>query len=363
MDERVRRHAETLVEYCTEIESTDNVLITAPVVAEELVVALYEKLGERGARPRTVWSNGRASRAYQRAMAPEAYRTSEHVLAAMKETDVVILVGGATNTAELSDVDPKTRSAASRASEPILRERLDKRWVITQHPTPAAAQQAGMSTAAWTDLVYNAVDTDWDAQQRRQERVVEVLDPATEVQIVTDDTDLRMSIDGMTTVNDAGKKNMPGGEVATSPVVDSVEGTLFVDLPFVENGHEIDGVRFEFEDGEVVDCDAGEHQAVLDGLLDTDDGARRVGELGIGMNRGIDRFTTNMLFDEKIGGTIHVALGEALQECVPDDRAFNESARHRDMLVEMGEHSHIEVDGELIQQDGVFWFEDEFNAW
>lgn len=361
MDERVRKHAEILVDHCTDVSAEDNVLIKASTPAEELVVALYEQLGKRGARPTVTWLNQRASRAYNRAMDAEDFRTSDHDLAAMKETDVVILISGLTNSAELSDVDPDKRAAAGRARQPILEERLDTRWVITKHPTPADAQKAEMSTEAWAEFMYDAMNTDWEAQRERQEQMVEILDPASEVRVVSgDETDLRMSVEGMTTMNDYGKENMPGGEVATSPVVDSVEGTLFVDLPFLENGREVHDARLEFENGEVVSCDARRNEDVLKSLLDVDEGARRVGELGIGMNRGIDRLSHNMLFDEKMGDTIHVALGEAMAECVPDDREFNESARHVDMLVDVSENSRIEVDGEVVQRDGTFRFEDGF---
>ncbi|WP_135826561.1 aminopeptidase [Halorussus ruber] len=360
MDDRVRMHAELLVDHCTDVSADDNVLIRAPTQAEELVVALYEQLGERGARPTTSWLNSRASRAYNREMDSEDYRTKDHDLAAMKETDVVILVGGLRNAAEMSDVDPEKRAAAGRARQPILEERLDKRWVITKHPTAADAQKAEMSTEGWKEFVYGAMDRDWEAQRERQEQLVEILDPASEVRVVSGETDLRMSIDGMETLNDYGTGNMPGGEVATSPVVDSVEGTLFVDVPFRESGREVHDARLEFEEGEVVEFDAGRNEDVLERLLETDAGARRVGELGVGMNRGIDRLSHNMLFDEKMGDTVHVALGEAMDECVPDDREFNESSRHVDVLVDVSENSFIEVDGEVIQRDGVFRFEEGF---
>ncbi|UPW01408.1 aminopeptidase [Halorussus gelatinilyticus] len=363
MDERVERHAEILVDHCTDVGPEDDVLVRATEPAEELVVALYEKLGERGARPTTEWLNKRASRAYHRTMAAEDYRTKDHDLAAMAETDVVIMVVGSANTAENSDVAPEKRAAAGRAKQPILEERLDTRWVITRHPTPADAQAAEMSTDAYEEFVYDAVNRDWDAQREFQARMAEILDSASAVRLVSgDETDLRLSVDGMDSLNDYGRKNMPGGEVATSPVVDSVEGTLFVDVPFRENGREVRGARLEFEDGEVVACEARRNEAALWSVVETDEGSRRVGELGIGMNRGIDRLTHTTLFDEKMGDTVHVALGAAMEECVPDDREFNESARHLDLLVDVSEDSRLEVDGEVVQRDGTFRFEDGFEA-
>jgi len=358
MDDRVRRHAEILVDHCTDVTADDDVLIRAPTPAADLVEALYERLGERGARPTTEWRHLRAARAYRRALDPDDVRTADHRLAAMAETDVVILIKGGENAAEGSDVDPEKSAAASRAKRPILEERLDTRWVITQHPTPADAQRAELSTRAWEDFVYDAVDRDWGAQRRFQERLVDLLEPAASVRVVSgDDTDLRLSIDGMETFNDAGEDNMPGGEVATVPVVDSAEGRIAFDLPVTRNGREISGARLTFEDGAVVDHAAERNEEVLTALLETDDGARRLGELGIGMNRAIEEFTDNLLFDEKMGDTVHVALGDAMSECVPDDREPNESAVHADMLVDVSERSRIEVDGEVVQENGTFVFE------
>ncbi|SFL40388.1 aminopeptidase [Halogranum rubrum] len=361
MDPRVRTHAELLVDHCTDVTADDNVLIRAPTPAEELVVALYEVLGERGARPTTHWRNPRTGRAYARAMDDDDFRTRDHELAAMKETDVVILVGGATNTAETSDVDPTKATASSRARQPILEERLDTRWVITQHPTAAAAQQAEMSTAAWCDFVYDAVNRDWDQQREFQQQLADLLDSADEVRLVSGETtDLRLDVDGMRAGNDDAEYNLPGGEVYTSPVPDGVEGEVTFDLPLRRNGRDIEDARLVFEDGVVVDYAARRGEEVLASVLDTDDGARRLGELGIGMNRGIDRITHTLLFDEKMGDTVHLALGNALEECVPDNHAFNRSAAHVDMLVDMSHDARIEFDGDVVQRNGVFRFEDGF---
>jgi len=363
MDERVRRHAEIIVDHCTDVRAEDHVLVVAPAAASDLVVALYERLGERGARPSLGWSNARAHRAYVRAMAVGDFRTNDAELAAMRETDVIIFVSGPTNVAETSDVDPATTAAASRAAQPILEERLEKRWVITAHPTPGAAQKAGLSTAAWEDFVYGAVDRDWAAQAAFQAQLVDVLDAGAKVHLVSGDTtDLRLDIDGMRTVNDDGRLNLPGGEVYTSPNPDSAEGVVTFDQPLVHSGRELRDVRLTFEGGEVVDYAASQHEDLLASILETDEGARRLGELGIGMNRAIDRFSYNMLFDEKMGDTIHLALGNAIAECVPDDRTFNASAQHVDMLVDMSRDSRIEVDGEVVQRDGTFAFEDGFEG-
>jgi aminopeptidase len=359
MDPRVHDHAATLVDHCTAVGAGDDVLVKAPAAAEDLVVALYELLGERGARPKTTLLSPRAGRAYARAMDAADFCTKAHALAEMEATDVVIMVQGATNTAETTDVAPEKGRASSRANQPVLQTRLESTdWVITQHPTPADAQAAGLSTDAWTDFVYDAVNRDWVAQRERQQRVVERLDAASEARLVAgDDTDLTLSLDGMAACSDHAQENLPGGEVFTSPVVDSVEGEVTFDLPVVRRGRELEDVHLVFEDGVVVDHDAARNADLLASVLETDAGARRVGELGIGMNRGIDRVSRTLLFDEKMGGTVHLALGNAIEAAVPEAREFNESAVHVDLLVDVRTDARLEVDGEVLLRDGSFWFE------
>ncbi|MCU4743400.1 aminopeptidase [Natronoglomus mannanivorans] len=361
MDPRIERHASVLVDHSVQADTGDNVLIVAPPVAENLVVALYEKLGAVGANPTVRMQSPRATRAFLRAADAEDFQLNEHVLAQIEETDVAIGIKGATNTNERGDVDPEKTAAYGKAQKPISEAYLGKRWVNTQYPAPGTAQKAEMSTDAYETFVYDAVDQDWDAQREFQAQLVEILEPASEVRIVSGDTtDVRMSVDGMTAVNDYGEKNLPGGEVFTAPVPDSVEGEVLFDKPLLAQGREVTDVRLEFEDGEVVAHSAAKNEDVLRAMLNTDDGARRLGELGIGMNRDIDRFTYNMLFDEKMGDTVHMAIGRAIDESVPEGQPKNDSAVHTDMIVDMSEDSRIEVDGEIVQRDGTFRFEDGF---
>ncbi|WP_256298310.1 aminopeptidase [Haloarchaeobius salinus] len=359
MDPRVRQHAEIIVEHSTQVEEDDNVIVSAPPVAENLVVAIAEKLGEKGANPTYSMSSSRASRAFMRASDPGEFSLPEHKLAEMEETDVVIIVRADENTSETGDVDPETRGALAQAWKPVQVERMGKRWVGTQYPAPGNAQDAEMSTAAYEEFLYDAVNKDWDEQREFQANMVEILDPADEVRIVSGETtDIRMSVDGMVTANDYAELNLPGGEVYTAPVPDSVEGEVLFDKPLMAQGREIEDAWLRFEGGEVVEHAAEKNEDVLGAVLDTDEGARRLGELGIGMNRDIDRFTYNVLFDEKMGDTIHLAIGQAIEHTVPDGQPFNESAMHMDMIVDMSEDSFIEVDGEVVQRDGTFVFEE-----
>ncbi|WP_380674351.1 aminopeptidase [Salinigranum sp. GCM10025319] len=370
MDPRVREHAEIIADHSTGIEAGENVVIAMPREAEDLAVALHEIVGDRGANPVYLNNSERASRAFLRARAAEdeddeagagEFETPDHQLALYEESDVVVVARGGANVSEQSDVAPGTTAAYRRAMQPVLKERLSKRWCLTQYPTSGHAQLAGMSTEAYENFVWDAVGLDWDAQREHQAEMVEILDGADEVRIRSGDgTDVTMSIAGNTTLNDYGEKNLPGGEVFTAPVKDSVEGEVHFDMPLYRQGREIEGVRVRFAEGRVESYSAERNEEVLDGVFDTDEGARHLGELGIGMNRDIDQFTYNMLFDEKMGDTVHMAVGSAYEECVGDENEQNESAEHVDMIVDMSEDSIIEVDGEVVQRDGTFVFEEEF---
>lgn len=362
MDPRVERHAEILVEHSVHVKTGDMVQVVAPAYADDLVVALYEKLGEIGAQPRLSWINSRANQTYLQAIDPDDVVTAEHALAAMEETDVHIVIRGHENTAEHSDTPSETSQATARSGKPI-RDTLPDRDVITQYPAPGDAQQAEMSTEAYKDFVWDAINQDWTEQRAFQKQLVEILNPAGTVRIQSGaETDLTMSIAGMNAVNGHARGNLPDGEVFTAPVFNSVEGTVRFDYPVQYAGREIEGVFLEFEGGAVVSHHAENNKDALTGLLETDEGARHLGELGIGMNRDIDRFTHNTLFDEKMGGTIHLAVGTASDQSVPEDAEGNDSAVHVDMLVDMRENAIIEVDGTIVQRNGIFRFEDEFEG-
>jgi len=359
MDPRIRDHAETIATHSTGIEAGDTVVIQLPPAAEDLAVALHEICGDRGAQPVFLSYSKRADRAYKRAAA--SFEEPSHLRALYEETDVFVIARGGANVTEDADVSPETNAAYNRATEAVTRERLSKTWCLTQFPTAGHAQLAGMSTEAYEDFVWDAISLDWDAQREFQAQLADRLRDAETVRIrAGDETDLTMRVAGNDALNDHGEANLPGGEVFTAPIRDSVEGTVHFDLPLYRYGREIDGVRLRFEDGRVVSHSAERNEELLTSILDTDEGSRRLGELGIGMNRAIDQFTYNMLFDEKMGDTVHMAVGSAYPETVGDANETNESAEHVDMIVDMSTDAVIELDGEVVQRDGTFVFEDGF---
>mgnify|MGYP000692785379 CR=1 FL=1 len=358
MDDRVRAHAETLVDWSARIDRDDQVVVTVGEGTHDLAVAVADALGERRATPVFTYASDEVERAYLLA-AGEDVADPDHTLALYEKADAVLALRGGRNTAEGSDVPGPTRAAHARANQAVREARMATAWVSTAHPTHALAQQAGMSYEAYRDFAYGAILRDWEALAEEMGRLKALLDEADSVRIVSGETDLRMSITNRTAVNSAasvayGSHNLPSGEVFTAPVTDSVEGQVRFDLPIVHDGQEIREAFLRFEDGEVVDHDADIGASVLADLLETDPGARRLGELGIGMNRGIDRVTGNLLFDEKMAGTVHLALGRAYDDCLPPGEPGNESAVHVDLLVDMRGGSRLGIDGEVVQRNGIF---------
>ena len=367
MDDRVREHAETLVGWSARIEPGDDVVVDVAEGAHELAVAVAERLGEVGASMTVTYGSEEVTRAYLRAHDGE-FGTAAGELALFERADAYLRLGGGRNTAATADVESGTRQAYRSARTDLREARMDTDWVSTVHPTRSLAQGAGMAYEAYREFVYDAVLCDWEALAGKMARVKELLDSGEEVRIVTErddrpSTDVRMSIAGRTAVNSAASvaydsHNLPSGEVFTAPY--DTTGQVFFDVPMTVDGRRVRNVRLVFEDGEVVGFEAEAGAEAIEAVLDTDPGARRLGELGLGMNRRIDRFTDNILFDEKMGDTAHLALGRAYDANLPEGESGNESAVHVDLITDLSTDSRIEIDGETVQRNGTFRFEDGF---
>ena len=365
MDDRIREHADVLVDWSARVERGDEVIVDVGEGAHDLGVAVAEKLGAVGANVVTTYGSDEIGRAYLRAHDGEFEGTNAAETALFENADVYLRLDGTRNTTATADVPSEVRQAAAKAKSDVREARMGTDWVSTLHPTRALAQQAGMAYEEYQEFVYDAVLHDWESLADEMERMKERLDAGSEVRIVKEDTDLTMSIEGRSAVNSAASvaydsHNLPSGEVFTAPY--ATEGEVFFDVPMTLQGRRVRDVQLTFEDGEVVDHSAGTNADVLTDILETDAGAKRLGELGIGMNRAIDRFTDNILFDEKMGDTIHLAVGRAYDACLPEGETGNESAVHVDMITDMSEDSRVEIDGEVVQRDGTFWFEEGFEG-
>lgn len=358
MDNRTEKHAEILVNHSASIEEGDFVVISGGSESRELIEAIYQELGRIGAIPHLIMRHPEAKSRYYENINEDQIIEQEHSKALWENADASIGIRGSSNMKSTSNIDPDLRAKSSKVNKAVKEERLNTKWVLTQYPTGANAQKAGMSTREYEDFVYNAVSKDWDEQKEFQSNLVEILNDGSKVEIVSGDkTNICMSIENMKPINDYGEHNMPGGEVFTAPVIDSVEGSVLFDKPLIAQGREVQDVYLEFENGVVQEFSASQNEDVISSIIGTDEGSKRLGELGIGMNRDIDKFTYNMLFDEKMGDTVHMALGRAYKDNVGENMQQNESAVHTDMIIDMSQDSYIKVDDEIIQENGEFIFE------
>ncbi len=360
MDSRIHEHAEILVDWSARVEAGDNVVVSVAEGAHDLAVAVADTLGKRGANLVATYDSSELARAYLRAHDGEFASNPAHELALINHADVYLRLGGGRNTTATADVPSATRQAHSRSRTEIREARMETDWVSTIHPTRSLAQQAGMAFEAYQDFVYNAIIRDWESLAEEMQQLKTLLDAGNEVHIENAKTDLWLSITDRTAVNSAASvvydsHNLPSGEVFTAP--GDAEGTITFDIPMTVNASRLQDVELTFESGEVVDYAATQGESVLREILETDAGARRLGELGIGMNRGIDRVTDNILFDEKMGETVHLAVGRAYDACLPKGETGNQSAVHVDFIADMSESSRLAIDGETVQENGTFRWE------
>ena len=353
MDQRIVEHAKILVEWSTEIKPGDMVVINATPDSHELVVALYKEIAKAGGRVVTLMQSEEADRAFFDGASEETLKVvPEHVKALTEKCDVYIALRSPVNTKALANVDSKQIMLNSKTQQEIQDIRLGKRWSLTVHPCQTLAQQANMSLEEYRDFVYGATLIDWKEESKFMYEMKEHLEKHKDIRFTGPETDLYASTEGRIWIASDGKHNMPSGEVFTAPVEDTVEGKIYFDIPFLQQGKVIEGVRLIFEKGEVVDFSAEKAGATLKEIIEIDEGSRRLGEMAIGTNRGIKQYTLNMLFDEKIGDTIHCALGHAYKE----NNGTNESAVHVDMIKTMLE-GEITAGDEVIYSKGKYFYE------
>ena len=339
---------------CVGVQRGWQVLVTGGQLARPLLEEVSRLVGKRGAYAlQRVSLNGYGMNIPWAQEAPdELLATPAPIEAnAFDTADGWISIEAPENTREQTGLAAERLARLQSGLRPHL-ERMfthEMKWVGCQYPTPALAQEAGLSLQQFEDFLYGACLLDWDAERERMSRYAQHFDDAEEVRLVGDGTDIRLGVAGRSALVDAGGANMPGGEFFLSPVEDSAEGEIvFGEYSAVYNGREVSGIALRFEAGRVVEASATANEEFLLEMLDLDEGARRLGELGIGCNPGITRYMKNTLFDEKMDGTAHLALGNGL----PEVGGTNVSQLHWDIVKDLRQGGRIELDGRVVQEDG-----------
>src|SRR5512139_857658 len=353
-DERIERLAEVITGYSTGVKRGDVVLISAyGEECQPLLKAVHRRCLERGAKYVEIqFSFPEVARdLYRFGSKEQLAHFPAHRLAFLKQVDVSIGIAAEANSMVLAGVDQAKVLAHQRVLRPLLDWRVNRtRWVVCRYPTHGMAQQAGMSLEELEEHVFAACTLDWAAVSRRQDPLVRLMARTGEVRIEAPDTDLRLSIRGIPPAKADGHRNLPDGEVFSAPVRTSAEGHIAFNCPTIHGGQAFDDIRLTFRRGKVVEGRAADGEARLGKVLDIDAGARFLGEFAFGLNPGITRPMRNILFDEKIFGSIHLALGNAYRRC--DNR--NRSSIHWDLVKILGAGSRVLFDGKPIMVDGRF---------
>jgi aminopeptidase len=366
-DPRYEKLAQVLVHYCLEIQKDDLFQISSTPIAAPLVIEVYRAALKAGAHPFTrIGLPGLNEILIEAASEDQLSYVSPIAEFAIERIDKRLTIRAPENTKALANTDPRRQMTAQAAGRAIMARFMERSaagelaWCGTQFPCLASAQDAEMSLAEYEDFVLEACLVHkkdpiaaWKKVRRDQEKICRFLNQKKTIRIVAKDTDVTMSVAGRKWINSDGRHNMPSGEIFTGPVEDSVEGTISFSFPACYSGREVEGVRITFEKGRAVAVEAGKGKDFLAATLDVDEGARFVGEIAVGTNYAIRRFTRNTLFDEKIGGTVHMALGASY----PDTGGANVSSIHWDMVNDMRPGGRIYADGELIYEDGRFTIE------
>lgn len=358
-DARLDQWAGIIVEFCTHVQPGERVEITGEIPAQPLMLALYRRCLERGAFPVLRPSFGEAAEIfYQYAGDSQLVDVSPVALFEANTLDVSLHVLAESNTRNLTGIDPAKVSKVRKARQELSRLRKERvRWNVTSFPTHAYAQDAGMSLRDLAELIFSAGFLNhpdpmeqWKLLRRRQQKIARLLEGITTFRIETPECDLTLGVGGRRICESSGAVNMPDGEIYTGPVETDVNGFIRFSFPGYYLGQIVEGIQLTFENGRVVKAEADTNEPFLHEMLNTDEGARRIGELGIGTNWGVTRFTRNLLFDEKMGGTIHLALGDSYRETLGENR----SAIHWDILHDLRSGGRVYAGRDVLIDNGRF---------
>jgi aminopeptidase len=356
--------ADILVNYSNEVKPGDWCFVLGNIVAEPLVDEVVKHAVRAGGHVNVLMQSDRVGETMYREASDEQLKhispIERHIF---EDADVLFSIYSNQNTRSMAGVDPARQQLRGAARKDLMKTYMERsaskdlRWVIGLYPCDALAQEADMSLRDYEDFVFQATFADqkdpvkeWQKVHKEHARLIKWLEGKKVIELRSPNIDISMNVEGRTFINSDGHNNMPSGEIFTSPVEDSTNGWAYYTYPAIHGGREVEGVRLEFKDGKVVKATAEKNEEYLLKMLDMDENARILGELGIGTNYGIDRFTKNILFDEKIGGSIHMAVGSGF----PEAGGSNQSSLHWDMICDMRTDSEIVVDGEPFYKDGQF---------
>jgi len=363
-DPRIERLADVLLNYCIKLKKGQLLGIMGTELASPLIKALYRKALLTGSYPYTrIGIEGLDEIYFKNASAEQLLYISPIRKFEMQKIDALVSIMSIYNSKTLSGVDPRKQAIAQKANAPVMQLSMKRAasgkfsWVGCLFPTLSSAQDAGMSLTDYEDFVFSACKVDkkdpiaeWKKVSQYNARIIKYLKGKKEIRIVAPDTDLRYNVAGRVWINCDGSNNFPDGEVFTAPIENSANGHIRFTFPAVYGGREVEDVRIEFKDGKAVSAKASRGEEFLNTMLDSDKGARYLGEVAIGTNFGIRQFTKNTLFDEKIGGTIHMALGQSY----PETGGKNRSGLHWDMVCDLRTGGALYADKELFFKNGKF---------
>ena len=363
-DPRVVKLARLIAEYSVDVGEGDLVMIQGPSLAEPLLAELTAAVIDRGGVPLVrVTLEGVDQAFLSTASESQLDWLPPFALPEMETVDARISIHGAWNTRELSGIDPARMARRSTAVRPVTARFMERsaagdlRWCVTAFPCNAFAQDSDMSLRAYEDFVYGAgwlgLDDPvaaWREFGAKLDILTGKMQEVSTIRLLAEDTDLTVGVKGRTWVASQGRRNFPDGEVYTGPIEDQTNGTVKFSFPAIIGGREVEGVRLVFEDGRVVHSEAATGEHYLHQMLSMDDGASVLGEFAVGTNYGITQFTRQILFDEKIGGTCHMALGAGY----PNTGSVNTSALHWDIVRDLRDGGELHADGEVIYRDGAF---------
>jgi len=364
IDKRLEKLANILIHHSLEIKKNDLFMIVGSPLTAPLITEVYKQSLKAGANPHVrIAIEGLAEIFFKNASEKQLKYMSPLGKFEIKNIDARLGIISPENTRSMTNIDPEKQAMASVANKEIHKIFLDRaakkelRWCITQYPTNASAQDAEMSLEEYEDFIFKAAHVDkkdpiayWKNVFKEQEKIKKLLEKKKKIQIKAKDTDLILSVDGRKWINCYGKENFPDGEVFTGPIEKSAEGYISYSFPASHGGREVNDIQLWFNKGKVVKAKASKGEKFLNSMLNMDKGSSMIGEFSFGTNYGIKKYTKNTLFDEKIGGTIHIAVGSGY----PETGSKNESSLHWDMMCDLRKNGEVYADGELIYKNGKF---------